>query len=141
METTMTYTAQLDALAAALTDKGFHDADAEVTIKSSGSYAPFRLEASYKIKAGGSCTYLTVRSYNLQAELGREPTVEDAFADMRRQIEELPTQREQEIKAFVNQMEALKASAEDLGVDGDFMTPIVALMNKLASNALPKPKR
>jgi hypothetical protein len=38
-------------------------------------------------------------------------------------------------------MEALKESAEELGVDGDFMTPIVALMNKLASNALPKPKR
>jgi hypothetical protein len=135
------FTAALDAIVALLEDKGFHDADAEVTIKSSGAYAPFRLEASYKVKAGGSCTYLTVRHYNLHTELGREPTVEDAFADMRRQIAELPTQREQEIKEFVNQMEALKVSAEDLGVDGDFMTPIVALMNKLASNALPKPKR
>ncbi len=138
---TNTYTAQLDALVATLESKGFHSPDAELTIKSSGSYSPFRLEASYKLKEGGTNTYLVVRHYNLHADLGREPTIDDAFFDMRRQIEELPTQREQEIKEFVNQMEALKASAEDLGVDGDFMTPIVALMNKLASNALPKPKR
>jgi hypothetical protein len=135
------FTSALDAIVALLEDKGFHDADAELTLKSSGSYAPFRLEASYKTKPNGTNSYLSVRHYNLHSELGREPTVEDAFADLRRQVTELPTQREQEIKEFVNQMEALKESAEDLGVDGDFMTPIVALMNKLASNALPKPKR
>ncbi len=134
------YTKDLDALAAMLSDKGFFEAEAELVIKSSGSYAPFRLEAGYKTKQGGTTSYMNSRHYNLQSELGREPTIDDAFADMRRQISELPTQREQEIKDFVNQMEAIKESAEDLGVDGDFMTPIVALMNKLASNALPKPK-
>jgi len=138
---THNFTAALDALATMVEDKGFHDASAELTLKDSGSYSPFRLEVSYKTMPGSVNSYLSVRHYNLHTELGREPTVEDAFADMRRQIVELPSQREHQIKEFVNQMEALKTSAEDLGVDGDFMTPIVALMNKLASNALPKPKR
>jgi hypothetical protein len=135
------FTSALDAIVALLAAKGFHSPTAELIIRDSSASTPFRLEASYRTKPNSLNSYISVRHYNLHAELGREPTIEDAFADLREQIAELPTQREQEIKEFVNQMEALKASAEDLGVDGDFMTPIVALMNKLASNALPKPKR
>ena len=131
----------LDTLVRALTDKGYHDADAEFTLRNTEAHAPFRLEFSYRVKPDSSRTYCYVRHYNLQAELGREPNFDDAIDDARRQIAELPTQREQQIKDFVNQMEAIKATAEDLGVEEDFMTPIVALMRKLASNALPKPRQ
>ena len=133
--------ADLDTLVQALTDKGYHDADAEFKIRNSESYAPIGLEFSYRVKPNSTPTYCNVRHYNLQSELGREPNFNDAMAEARRQIAELPTQREQQIKDFVNQMEAMKVTAEDLGVDEDFMTPIVALMRKLASNALPKPRQ
>ena len=133
--------ADLDTLVQALTDKGYYDADAEFKIRNSEGYAPIGLEFSYCVKPDSSRTYCHVRHYNLQSELGREPNFDDVRAEAHRQIAELPTQREQQIKDFVNQMEAIKATAEDLGVDEDFMTPIVALMQKLASNALPKPRQ
>jgi len=133
--------ADLDTLVQALTDKGYHDADAEFKIRNSEAYAPIGLEFSYRVKPDSARTYCSVRHYNLQAELGREPSFDDARAEAHRQIAELPSQREQMIKDFVNQMEAIKETAEDLGVDEDFMTPIVSLMRKLASNALPKPRQ
>jgi hypothetical protein len=131
----------LDTLVQALTDKGYHDADAEFTLRNTEAHAPFRLDFSYRVKPDGSRTYCHVRHYNLQSDLGREPDFDDAIAEARRQIAELPTQREQQIKDFVNQMEAIKATAEDIGVEGDFVAPIVELMKKLASNALPKPRQ
>jgi len=133
--------ADLDTLVQALTDKGYHDADAEFKIRNSEGYAPIGLEFSYRVKPDSARTYCNVRHYNLQAELGYEPGFTDALTEAKRQIAELPSQREQMIKDFVNQMEAIKETAEDLGVDEDFMTPIVSLMRKLASNALPKPRQ
>ena len=133
--------ADLDVLAQALTDKGYHDADAECIIRTSTGYAPLRLELSYRVKPEGTRSYINVRHYQLQSELGREPGFADAVAEAKRQIAELPSQREAMVKDFVNQMEALKTSAEELEIDGDFVSPLMQLMEKLASNALPKPRQ
>lgn len=133
--------ADLDALVQALTAKGYYAADAEFKVRDSEAYAPIGLEYSYRVKPDSTRTYCHVHHYNLQAELGYEPVFTDALAEAKRQIAELPSQREHLIKDFVNQMESLKASAEDLGVDGDFVSPLMQLMEKLASNALPKPRQ
>ena len=133
--------ADLDTLVQALTDKGYHDADADFIIRNTEAYGPIKLEFSYRVRPDSTRTYCYVRHYHLQSELGREPNFDDALTEAKRQIAELPSQREQMIKDFVNQMEAIKETAEDLGVDEDFMTPIVSLMRKLASNALPKPRQ
>jgi hypothetical protein len=131
------YIAQLDALVAALTAKGFHNAHADLTLRDSGnSFSPFSVDVDYKVKADSLTTYLHVRQLNLEDGAG----IDDAFEEMRRKIAELPTIREQEIKEFVNLMERLKTSAEDLGLDVDFVNPLMAIMEKLASNALPAPK-
>ena len=133
--------ADLDTLVQALTDKGYHDADADFIIRNTEAYGPIKLEFSYRVRPDSTRTYCYVRHYHLQSELGREPNFDDALTEAKRQIAELPSQREQMIKDFVNQMEAIKETAEDLGVDGDFVSPLMQLMEKLASNALPKPRQ
>jgi hypothetical protein len=130
------YTAALDGLAAALRAKGFHSPGADLILRDSEGYAAFSLEVDYKVRPDSMTTYLHMRSYDLEDGA----SVEAAVAAMHRKIDEMPSQREQEIKAFINQMEALKSSAEDLGIEADFVNPLLAIMQKLASNALPAPK-
>jgi len=133
------YTAQLDAMVTKLADRGFLDASAEVQFRDSNGYTPFAVEFSYRIAEGKLPTYVRVRGHDLRLEL-MEETIEAAFQLANRKIDALPTVREQRIKDFVNQMESLKTNAEDLGLDVDFVNPLMAIMEKLASNALPSPK-
>jgi hypothetical protein len=130
------YIAQLDALVAALTAKGFYDASADITLRDSEGFSPFSLDLDYKVRADSGATYIRVRAY----DLGEGASIDAALAEAHRKIAELPTKREQEIKEFVNLMERLKTNAEDLGLDVDFVNPLMAIMEKLASNALPAPK-
>ena len=134
------YTEDLNALVAALLAKGYVEAHADLILRSDESYAPFGLDLDYKVRADATRSFRSIRYHTLATELGRSPTVGDLLAAGRALIAELPSQREQEIKDFVNQMEELKKSAESLGIEGDFVNPLLAIMEKLASNALPAPK-
>ena len=140
------FNTELDQLIAMLTAKGMLEATATLQFSGSDGYTPVRLEFDYKISPNGSRTYKTIRPFQIVEWLnglaGRgdgasEPMVSDYFDLAREMIEKLPTVRELRVKEFVNQVEAIKAAAEDLELDIDFVNPLAALMEKLATNALP----
>jgi hypothetical protein len=131
---------KLDHIVELLRAKGFYEASAEFRICDAQSLSNLRLEFDYRVTAHSSRHYASITSYSLQTGERPSPTATDLFVEAFRQVAEIPTARELQVKEFVNQMEKIKESAEDLGIDGDFMNPLVALMEKLASNALPAPK-
>lgn len=131
--------AALDTLKAQLEAKGFVECTAEAVFRTSG-FSPMRIEMSYRVAPGKLCQFLNTRSYSVEQELGREPTFKEMVAAARIQVAELPSPRELAIKDFVNTVERLRTEAEELGIDGDFVNPLMGIMEKLASNALPAPK-
>jgi hypothetical protein len=130
----------LDRIVELLKAKGFYEASAEFRICDAQNLSNLRLEFDYKVTANSSRRYASITSYGLQTDERPNPTASDLIGEAFRQVAEIPTARELQVKEFVNKMEEVKASAEDLGIDGDFMNPLVAIMEKLASNALPAPK-
>jgi hypothetical protein len=131
---------KLDQLRELLLGKGFYEASASFTIQDSESWSSMKLEFDYKATSSSGRRYETIRPRDLSSD-GLGVTAEDIIVAAFKKVADVPTQREQLIKDFVNQLEALKTSAEDLEIDADFVNPLVGLMEKLASNALPAPKR
>ncbi len=134
------YTMLIDQVIAALTARGYLEADATLMFGGSDNYYQIRLAYNYRAFDGAEVTYKSVRESNLHP--WADPNMAESYVDAALdEIAGLPTSRELQIKGFVNQLEALKDRAVDLGVDADFVNPLAALMEKLASNALPAPAK
>lgn len=131
---------KLDQLRELLLGKGFHEASASFTINNSDSWSTMKLEFDYKATPSSPRRYESVRPSDLSGDDG-PATAEDIIVEAFKKVADTPTRRDQMIKDFVNQMEALKSSAEELEIDADFVNPLMSIMEKLASNALPAPKR
>lgn len=134
------YTLLLDQVTAALALKGYVDPQAMLMFRDSDGYTQIRLEFDYKVRESDGRTYGYVRDYSLVAA-GRDPSAVMPYIDTALEmVAELPTVREAAIKAFINDLERLKGDAADLGLEADFVNPLAAIMEKLATNALPAPK-
>jgi hypothetical protein len=123
---------QLDAIVAALTAKGYNQPNADLIVRDSESYTQTRLEYAYRLTEDASTQYEFVRD----SHVNWSTNPDDFFGEAMKRIYEMPTVREAQIKAFVNSLEDLKSKAEDLEIDADFVNPLAALMQKLATNAL-----
>lgn len=134
------YTLLLDQITAALKLKGYVDPEASLMFRDSDGYTQIRLEFDYKVRESSPRTYAYVRDYKLIADGRDTSNVVDYVDTALDMVEELPTVREAAIKEFVNSLERLKEEASDLGIDAEFVNPLAAIMEKLASNALPAPK-
>lgn len=134
------YTLLLDQITDALKLKGYLDPEASLLFRDSDGYTQIRLEFDYKVRESSSRTYCYVRDYKL-LDAGRDTSNVGDYVDTALEmVAELPTVREAAIKEFINSLERLKDEASDLGIDADFVNPLAAIMEKLASNALPAPK-
>jgi hypothetical protein len=123
---------RLDAIVAALTAKGYNQPNADLIVRDGESYTQTRLEYAYRLTEAASTQYEFVRDSHV--DWSADPA--DFFREAMKRIGEMPTVREAQIKEFVNSLEDLKSKAEDLEIDADFVNPLAALMQKLATNAL-----
>jgi hypothetical protein len=123
---------RLDAIVAALTAKGYNQPNADLIVRDGESYTQTRLEYAYRFTEADGTKYETIRDSHV--DWSTDPAA--FFDEAMKRIGEMPTVREAQIKAFVNSLEDLKSKAEDLEIDADFVNPLAALMQKLATNAL-----
>jgi len=123
---------QLNAIAARLAAKGYVNAHAELVLRDDEAWKTTRLDFEYRTSEGASTTYVYVRDMDVEFSTDTADFFREAVA----RVEALPTVREARIKEFVNSLEELKTKAEDLEIDADFVNPLAALMQKLATNAL-----
>jgi hypothetical protein len=123
---------RLDAIVAALTAKGYNQPNADLVVRDGESYTQTRLEYAYRFTEAAGTKYETIRDSHV--DWSTDPAA--FFDEAMKRIGEMPTVREAQIKEFVNSLEDLKSKAEDLEIDTDFVNPLAALMQKLATNAL-----
>ena len=133
------YNQLLDQITEALKLKGYHDPEASLTFRDPNGWSAISCNWNWQTDANARTEYASVRHSNLSVY--DDTTDVEAYVRVAlEKISEMPSVHEVRIKAFVNSLERLKAEAGDLGLDADFVNPLAAIMEKLASNALPAPK-
>ena len=107
-------------------------------------YSAVRLEIEYKASDDYSAMYETFKrslTHDEMNELLTEPglltaKLDEWFADAHTWIDAIPTANERAHKAFTESLGRLIDQGRDIGIEVDFLNPLTAMMEKLATNAL-----
>jgi len=117
----------------------------EVTLYMWGDgYSAVRFDMEYKASDDYSATYETFKrslTHDEMSELLTEPGLLAAklyewFAEAHAWIDAIPTAEERAHQAFTASLGRLIDQGRDIGIEVDFLNPLTAMMEKLATNAL-----
>ena len=107
-------------------------------------YSAVRFDMEYKASDDHSATYETFKrglTHDEMSELLTEPGLLAAklyewFAEAHAWIDAIPTAEERAHQAFTASLGRLIDQGRDIGIEVDFLNPLTAMMEKLATNAL-----
>jgi hypothetical protein len=107
-------------------------------------YSAVRFDMEYKASDDYSATYETFKrslTHDEVSELLTEPglltaKLDEWFAEAHAWIDAIPTAEERAHRAFTASLGRLIDQGRDIGIEVDFLNPLTAMMEKLATNAL-----
>ena len=74
--------------------------------------------------------------FNFDGDYNNYNTINDMFIDINEFIGNMPTGDNLKKQSLVRKLEEVKLMTEDLNVDIDIVNPFIAIMDKLATNAI-----
>ena len=107
-------------------------------------YSAVRLDIEYKPSDDYSMTYETFKrnvTHDEMSELLTEPglltaKLDEWFAEAHAWVDAIPTADERAHQAFTALLGRLIDQGRDIGIEVDFLNPLTAMMEELATNAL-----